>query len=62
MVLRILNIEGHQNCKIGSKVKTVSTMFFIQINLDFFWILNQCIVDYVGVSKGWSVAVGVSDR
>ena len=29
MVLRILNLEWHQNCMIGSKVATIWTMFFI---------------------------------
>ena len=29
MVLRILNLEEHQNCMIGSKVTTVLTTFFL---------------------------------
>ena len=29
VVPRILNLEGHQNCMIGSKVKTILTMFFV---------------------------------
>ena len=28
-VLRILNLEGHQNCIIGSEVMTILTMFFV---------------------------------
>ena len=29
MVLRILNLEEHQNCMIGSKVTMILTMFFV---------------------------------
>ena len=29
IVLRIQNLERHQNCKIGSKVTTILTMFFV---------------------------------
>ena len=28
MDLRILNLEKYQNCMIGSKVKTILTMYF----------------------------------
>ena len=28
MVVRIINLEGHQNSMIGSKVTTILTMFF----------------------------------
>ena len=30
MVLRILNLKGHQSCMFGSKVTKVSTTFFCQ--------------------------------
>ena len=30
MVLRILNLEGHQNCMIGSKVTTILATFFVK--------------------------------
>ena len=32
MVLRILNLEGQQNCMIGSKVTTILLPFFSEIN------------------------------
>ena len=49
MVLRIPNLEGHQNCIIGLKITTILTMFLVHNNLG-------------GVSRGRSVAVGVCDR
>ena len=36
MVLMILNLEGHQNCRIGSKVTSILTMFFVHDYLGFF--------------------------
>ena len=30
MVLRILNLEGHQNCMIGSKYTMILTTFFFR--------------------------------
>ena len=62
MVLRILNLEGHQNCMIGSKVTTILTSFFVHDYLGLFWIWNQSTMDNGGVSRGRSVAVGLSDR
>ena len=29
MVIRILNLEGHQYCMIGSKVTTILTTFYV---------------------------------
>ena len=51
MVLRILNLEGHGNCIIGSK--GTSTFF---VNAFFFLIWNQSTVDNREVSRGRSVA------
>ena len=62
MVLRILSLEGHQNCTIGSKVTTILTMFFVHDYLGLFWNWNQSTVDNGGVSRGWSVVVGVGYR
>ena len=61
MGLRILNLEGHQNCMIGSKVMTILAMFFVHDELGLFWIWNQSTVNNGGISRGRSVAVGVSD-
>ena len=61
MVLRIIKLEGHQNCMIGSKVTTILTMFFV-CDLLGFCTWNQSTVDNGGVSSGRSLAVGVSDR
>ena len=65
-ILRIMNLKGHPNWIIGSKVmmffKTFFTMFFIHDKLGFFYIWNQSAVDNGGGSRGRSVAVGVSDR
>ena len=58
MVLKIFNIEGHQNCIIVSQV----TIFLSMINKGLFWLWNQSTVDNRGVSRVRSVAVGVSDR
>ena len=60
MVLRILNLEGHQNLII--KITTVLTTFFVHKYFGFFWIWNQSTAGNGGVSKGRSVAVGVSYR
>ena len=30
MILRTLNLDGHQNCMIGSKVTTILPTFFLQ--------------------------------
>ena len=46
---------------IGSKITTILTMFFVHDSLGLFWIWNQSTVDNGGVSRGKSVAVGVSD-
>ena len=61
MVLRILNLEGHQNYIIGSKV---TTMYFIHDLFRPFLDMEpvQSSVDNRGVSRGMSVAVGISDR
>ena len=58
MVLRILNLEEHQNCMIGSKVTTILPMFFILL------FRPSESRDAEGFSRGRSVAVavGVSDR
>ena len=61
MVLRILNLGGHQNCMIGSKVTTILATFFVHDYLGLFWFWNQSTVDNGGVSRGRSMAVGVSD-
>ena len=48
MVLWIPNVEGHQNCMIGSKVTTILMMFLFMINYGFFgsgtsllWIMGE---------------------
>ena len=48
VVPRILNLEGHQNCMIGSKVKTILTLFFVHDWLGLFgsetsllWIIGE---------------------
>ena len=53
-----LNLEGHQNCKIGSKVTTIFTTF-LSCRLD----PESQDVPAEGVSRGRPVAVsvGVSD-
>ena len=49
MVLMIVNLEGHQNCMISSKVTTILTMFLVD-ELRLSWIWNQFTVDDGGVS------------
>ena len=49
MVLMIVNLEGHQNCMISSKVTTILTMFLVN-ELRLSWIWNQFTVDDGGVS------------
>ena len=48
MVLRILNLEGHDYCMIGSNVAKSLTMFFVHDELGFFgsgtsllWIMGE---------------------
>ena len=55
MVLRIPNLEGHQNCMIGSNVTMILLTFCILLSQE---------MPAEGVSRGRSVAVavGVSDR
>ena len=60
--LWILNLEGHPNWMIGSKVTPFVATFFVHDQLWIFWIWNQSTVDNGGVSRGRSLAVGVSDR
>ena len=62
MVLRILNLEGHKNCTISSKITKILTMFLEMINQGIFFIWNQFIVDIGGFHRGRFVAVGFSDR
>ena len=40
-VLRILNLEGHQNCMIGSKDKTILTIFFFGSGTSLLWIMED---------------------
>ena len=47
---------------ISSKDATVLRMFFVHDYLGDFGIWNQSTVENGGVSRGRSVAVGVSDR
>ena len=62
MVLRILNLEGHNNCMIGSKGTNIFTMFFSPWWTRFFCLFwNQSTENNGGVSRGRSVAVVVSD-
>ena len=57
MVLRILNLEAHQNSMIVSKVTTILTMFFIHDKLWLIWIWNQSTVVNRGVSRESCVVV-----
>ena len=62
MVLRIINLERHTNCMIRLKVTTILTMFLSMINQGFFLNLKPVTVDDEGISKGASVAIGVSNQ
>ena len=62
VVLRIPNLEGHQNCMIGSKLTTIFTTFFVHDYLGFFWICNQSTLDNGGASRGRSVALVTGGR
>ena len=47
---------------IRSIATTILTTFFVHDLLGLFWIWNQPTVDNWGVSRGRSVAVGVSEE
>ena len=52
MVLRILNLEGHQNCIIGSKVRRFLKRFLSMINYGFFFGSEPSLVCILGESAG----------
>ena len=50
MVLRILNLEGHQNYMIGSKVTKHLTTFVVHDQLGFFFISGTSLLWIMGQS------------